>query len=67
MTNIVQFSGEFTEYVNFNTIIPNIRRVHQVIPSGPSQRPEKAAYPALSVQHLSFNITERIITCMLQY
>ena len=62
-----QCSGESTEYVSSNIFINNITRLHQIIPAVRSQQPEKAATLAPGVQHLSFNITERIITCMLQY
>lgn len=67
MTNVVQFSGEPAEYINSNNVSPDITRLHQMIPAVRSQRPEKAATRAPGVQYLSFNITERIITCMLQY
>ena len=67
MTRLGQYSGESTEYESSNTFITVITRLHQIAPAVRSHQPEKAATLIPGVQYLSFNITERIITCMLQY
>lgn len=64
----LNFSGKYAEYVKISTLllflVSTTTPVELVF--GPKDLRE-AAMHALVIQYLSFNITERIIICMLQY